>query len=246
MLAQFKSPLILILFFAAGLSFFLHDPVDASIILAIVLASGLLGFWQERGAAHALEKLLAIVQTKAVALRDGVAREIPIEEIVPGDVVVLSPGGNLPGDCLILESQDLFVDEATLTGETYPVAKAAAALPPETPLSQRTNTPSWEPMVSSHARPWSSARRLTEVGKVSSGSVWPRNRRTRRTAVSTALMEVTLVLVTHLRHQRLLPAPRAGRLPLLHGARRRADPQLLPATGSIAWPAAPNAWHRQG
>ena len=69
-LAQFKSPLILILLFAGGLSFFLHDPVDASIILAIVLASGLLGFWQERGAAHALEKLLAIVQTKAVALRE--------------------------------------------------------------------------------------------------------------------------------------------------------------------------------
>ena len=124
-LAQFRSPLILILFIAAGLSFFLHDPVDASIILAIVLASGLLGFWQERGAAHALEKLLAIVQTKAVALRDGVAREIPVDEIVPGDVVVLSPGGNLPGDCLILESQDLFIDEATLTGETYPVAKTS-------------------------------------------------------------------------------------------------------------------------
>jgi Mg2+-importing ATPase len=81
LLAQFKSPLILILFFAAGLSFFLHDPVDASIILAILLASGLLGFWQERGAAHALEKLLAVVQTKAVALRglpdSGIPRPLP-------------------------------------------------------------------------------------------------------------------------------------------------------------------------
>jgi magnesium-transporting ATPase (P-type) len=83
LLGQFKSPLILILLFAAGLSFFLHDPVDASIILAIVLASGLLGFWQERGAAHALEKLLAIVQTNAVVRRDGSEREIPVEGIVP-------------------------------------------------------------------------------------------------------------------------------------------------------------------
>jgi len=140
LLAQFKSPLILILLLASGLSFFLHDAVDASIILAIVVASGLLGFWQERGAAHALERLLAIVRTHAVALRDGAAQEVPLEQIVPGDVVVLSAGANLPGDCLLLESQLLFVDEATLTGETYPVAKTAGTLPPETPLAQRTNT----------------------------------------------------------------------------------------------------------
>jgi P-type Mg2+ transporter len=140
LLAQFKSPLILILLFAAGLSFFLHDRADALIIAGIVVASGLLGFWQERGAAHALEKLLAIVQTKAVVLRDGTEKEIPVEEVVPGDVVILSAGGSVPGDCLNLESQDLFVDEATLTGETYPVAKTAQVLPPETPLGQRTNT----------------------------------------------------------------------------------------------------------
>jgi len=139
LLAQFKSPIILILLLAAGMSFFLHDSVDAVIILAIVLASGLLGFWQERGAAHAVEKLLAIVQTTVVALRDGAQKEIPAEVIVPGDVIVLAAGGSLPGDCLILESQDLFVDEATLTGETYPVAKTNGTLPPETPLAQRTN-----------------------------------------------------------------------------------------------------------
>ena len=64
LLGQFKSPIILILIFAAGLSFFLHDPVDALIILMIVLISGLLGFWQERGAADAIEKFLAIVRIK--------------------------------------------------------------------------------------------------------------------------------------------------------------------------------------
>ena len=65
LLAQFKSPLALILFFATGLSFFLGNAVDAFIILAIVLASGLLGFWQERGASNAVEKLLSIVRIKA-------------------------------------------------------------------------------------------------------------------------------------------------------------------------------------
>ncbi len=140
LLAQFKSPIILMLFFATGLSFFLHDPVDAFIILTIVLASGLLGFWQERGAANAVEKLLAIVQIKASVLRDGATKEIPVEEIVPGDVVILNAGDIVPGDCLILESKDLFVDEAMLTGETFPVEKAATVLAAETPLGQRTNS----------------------------------------------------------------------------------------------------------
>jgi Mg2+-importing ATPase len=102
LIGQFKSPLILILLFAAGLSFFLHDAADALIILGIVLASGVLGFWQERGAAHAVEALLDVVQTKATAMRDGAEKEIPVAEIVPGDIVVLSAGKNIPGDCLIL------------------------------------------------------------------------------------------------------------------------------------------------
>ena len=108
LIAQFKSPPILILFFATGLSFFLHDPVDAFIILAIVLVSGLLGFWQERGASNAVEKLLSIVRIKACALRDGSAKEIPVEEIVPGDIVILDAGDIVPGDCLVQESKDLF------------------------------------------------------------------------------------------------------------------------------------------
>jgi len=114
LLAQFKSPIILILLFAVGLSFFLHDPADALIILAIVFVSGLLGFWQERGAVNAVQKLLAIVQIKAIVLRDGTPKEIPVEEICPGDVVILNAGDVIPADCLILESKDLFVDEAVL------------------------------------------------------------------------------------------------------------------------------------
>jgi len=139
LLSQFKSPIILILLFAAGLSLFLHDPTNAMIILVIVLVSGLLGFWQERGAVDAVEKLLAIVQIKTNVIRNGDSKEVPVEDVVPGDIVLLRAGDVIPGDCLILESKDLFVDEATLTGETYPVEKTAGVLSPETHLSQRTN-----------------------------------------------------------------------------------------------------------
>ena len=139
LLSQFKSPIILILFIATGLSFFLSDPVDAFIILTIILVSGLLGYWQEHSAANAVEKLLAIVQIKASVLRDGSPKEIPVEEIVPGDIVILNAGDVVPGDCLVDESKDLFIDEATLTGETYPVEKSVGVLAAETPLGQRTN-----------------------------------------------------------------------------------------------------------
>jgi P-type Mg2+ transporter len=140
LVTQFKSPIIIILLLATGLSFFLHNPFDASIILAIVLISGLLGFWQEHNASSAVEKLLAIVRIKATVIRDGNQQEILVEDIVPGDKVILNAGDVVPGDCLLLESKDVFVDEAMLTGETFPVEKAVTVLPADTALAQRTNT----------------------------------------------------------------------------------------------------------
>jgi len=139
LLGQFKSPIILILIFASGLSFYLGDRADGGIIVAIVLASGLLGFWQEHGAAKAVAKLLVAVQIKVPVLRDGVSVEIPQEQIVPGDIVVLSAGSSIPGDCRIIESKDLFVDEATLTGETYPAEKSSEPVPGDAPLAKRTS-----------------------------------------------------------------------------------------------------------
>jgi Mg2+-importing ATPase len=140
LLGQFKSPIVLILIFAAVLSFFLRDPADAFIILGIVLISGLLGFWQERGATDAIEQLLAIVEVKAKTLRDDKEADVPVDEVVPGDVVILSAGASVPGDCRLLESRDLFLNEATLTGETYPVEKTPGELPTDTPLAGRSNT----------------------------------------------------------------------------------------------------------
>jgi P-type Mg2+ transporter len=169
LLAQFKSPIILILLLATGLSFFLHDPVNALIILIIVVASGLLGFWQEHSASHAVEKLLAMVRTKVSALRDGDPHDVALEEIVPGDIVILNAGDVVPGDCLLEESKDLFVDEATLTGETYPVEKSVAVLAAETPLGKRTNA-LWmgTHVVSGSARALvAGTGTQTEFGKVS-------------------------------------------------------------------------------
>ena len=137
--SQFKSPIILILLCATVLSFFLRDPIDASIILLIVLVSGLLGFWQEHSASNAIEKLLAIVKIKSAVLRDGSEKEIPVEELVPGDVVILNAGDIVPGDCMLLESKDLFVDEAMLTGETYPVEKAVSSVAADAALAHRSN-----------------------------------------------------------------------------------------------------------
>lgn len=140
LLGQFRSPIVLLLVGAAILAAFLKEATDTVIIMVIVLASGLLGFWQEHGAADAVQKLLAIVRVKALVLRDGQELEIPVEEIVPGDVVVLNAGDVIPGDCLILESVDLFVDEATLTGETFPQEKQAGVVEAATPIAGRTNS----------------------------------------------------------------------------------------------------------
>jgi Mg2+-importing ATPase len=135
LLGQFKSPITIILILAALLSFFLRDGVDAIIILSIIVVSALLGFWQEYAAAGALKKLLSLVRVKATVVRDGREQSLPISEIVAGDVVTLSAGGSLPADYLVIESRDLYVNEAALTGETYPVDKSPGVLPFETPLS---------------------------------------------------------------------------------------------------------------
>ena len=139
LLQQFDSPIILILIFASILSFFLGDAVDGGIILAIILFSGLLGFQREWSANNSVQALLSLVQVEADVRRDGRVQSIPLEDVVPGDVVLLKAGDMAPGDSLILHSNELLVDEATLTGEAYPVEKEAGVVDASAPLAQRTN-----------------------------------------------------------------------------------------------------------
>ncbi|MFB6170480.1 MAG: magnesium-translocating P-type ATPase [Haloarculaceae archaeon] len=138
-LSQFRSPIVLILLFAAGVAFFVGDTTTAAIIAVIVVISSALGFWQEWGATNAVEELLATIQLTARIRRDGDPAPVPFEDVVPGDIVELSAGDMIPGDCRLLDGTDLHVNEASLTGETYPVEKRPERVPEETPLGERSN-----------------------------------------------------------------------------------------------------------
>jgi Mg2+-importing ATPase len=139
LLRQFGNPIVLMLLLAASLALGMGASTDASVILAIVLASGLLGFWQEYGAAGAMRELLATVAVEAVVLRDGQEVKLPVEKLVPGDVVKLAAGSSVPADCLLLGEKDLFVNEAALTGESFPVDKSPGIVPDVAALAQRSN-----------------------------------------------------------------------------------------------------------
>jgi Mg2+-importing ATPase len=139
-LRQFQSPIMLILLLATLVSAFLKDWPDAVIILVIVLGSALLSFVQEHNASQAVEKLRAQLTLKASVLRDGLPQSIPVEQVVPGDVVLLSAGSLIPADGVVLEAKDFFVNQAVLTGETYPVEKFPGAAAGQSNLAERTNT----------------------------------------------------------------------------------------------------------
>ena len=138
-LSQFKSPIVLILLFATIVSAFVKDWLDAIIILSIVLISALLSFVQEYNAGSAADKLKALVNVKARVLRGGQEQSIPAEEVVPGDIVLLSAGSLIPADGVLLEARDFFVNQASLTGETFPVEKKPGSVDASAGLPERTN-----------------------------------------------------------------------------------------------------------
>ena len=140
LLRQFESPLVLILIFAAAVSLVLHEPVNASIILAIVLGSSLLSFSQEYRASAAVEALKRRLALTARVVRDGEIRTVPVEAIVPGDVFLLSAGNLVPADGLVLEAQDFLVTEASMTGESFPVEKRPGIVSADAPVSGRSNS----------------------------------------------------------------------------------------------------------
>ena len=140
LLRQFESPLVLILAFAASISLVLQQWVDAGIILAIVLGSSLLSFYQEYRASTAVEELKKRLALTARVLRDGAEQVLPVVQLVPGDVILLSAGNLIPADGIILEAQDFLVSEASMTGESFPVEKRPGVVAPDAPLAERTNT----------------------------------------------------------------------------------------------------------
>lgn len=122
-LSHFKSPLVIVLLIAGLISSFLKDVTDTVIIYTIILFSIILDFYQEHKAEREVEVLRQKVATKTTVLRDGVRKEVRLEEIVPGDVILLSAGDIVPADSRVISVKDLLVDESVLTGESFPVEK---------------------------------------------------------------------------------------------------------------------------
>ncbi len=137
-LRQFKSVLVIILLAATLISLALGETVDAAVILAIVFAISVLGFVQEYRAEKALEALKRMAALTATVVRGGVESEIPARELVPGDVVVLSVGDKIPADMRLVETVNLRIDEASLTGESVSSEKGIDPVPQDSPLADRT------------------------------------------------------------------------------------------------------------
>ena len=134
-LARFRNPLVIILLVASGLSAATGDVASFVIVVTIVTISMTLDFVQEVRAQNAVEALRRSVAVQATVRRDGASLSVPIDQLVPGDIVELIAGDLVPADSRLLESRDLFVNQALLTGEPYPAEKQAsdAALGAENP-----------------------------------------------------------------------------------------------------------------
>ena len=139
LLRQFESPLVLILIFAAAISLVLQQWVDSAIILAIVIGSTLLGFFQEYRASTAVAQLKHQLALTCRVMRDGVELMVPVSTVVPGDLILLSAGNLIPADGRVIEAVDFLVSEASMTGESFPVEKQPGTVKPEAALAARTN-----------------------------------------------------------------------------------------------------------
>jgi P-type Mg2+ transporter len=124
-LGLFANPLVLVLLIAAVSSAALGDAIDAGIIIAIIALSNVLDFTQARRSQSAVAQLQARVAPQATVLRDSKWQEVPRTEVVPEDVIQLSAGDLVPADARLLDSLDLYVQQAALTGESLPVEKQA-------------------------------------------------------------------------------------------------------------------------
>ena len=127
-LARFRNPLVIVLLAASAISAFTGEVANFLIITFIVLLSVTLDFVQEFRAGKAAEKLRQAVSVRAAVMRDGKRLDVPVAEVVPGDIVMLSAGDLIPADALVLEARDFFVKQALLTGESYPVEKKPGML----------------------------------------------------------------------------------------------------------------------
>ena len=139
LLRQIHNPIVYLLLGSTGLAMLMGKWLDGAVVLSAVLLNAAIGFIQEFRAGKAVEALAQMVPNQAIVLRDGRQVSVPASRLVPGDVVLLASGDRVPADGRLLESRNLRIDEAALTGESVPVAKRTGTLPEQTPLGDRTN-----------------------------------------------------------------------------------------------------------
>jgi P-type Mg2+ transporter len=139
-ISQYKSPLILILIFATILAFLLKETMNALVIIGIILISSLLGFYQEYKSDKALKLLKNYISFEAKVERNGEKTEVDVKDLVPGDIVYLNLGDIVPADLRIIESEDLYSNESSITGESYPVKKNSLEIQGKNlPLTKQSN-----------------------------------------------------------------------------------------------------------
>ena len=138
-LEHFNDILIYILFAAAIVSTVLGHILDAGVILLVAVINAMIGYIQENKADKAIDDLKGLLSLRADVLRSGLRREIDAADLVPGDIVLFSPGDRIPADLRIFSADNLKIDEATLTGESLPTEKKTEPLAPETMLGDRNN-----------------------------------------------------------------------------------------------------------
>jgi magnesium-transporting ATPase (P-type) len=138
-LLQFHNVFIYVLLASAVVSAALGHPVDAAVILGVVVINAIVGFAQEGRAEQALDAIRAMIDPRATVMRDGHRLTVAAEEIVPGDIVLLGAGDRVPADLRLLRLRGLRIAEAALTGESVPVEKAVAPVPAEAALGDRTS-----------------------------------------------------------------------------------------------------------
>lgn len=138
-LSQFKSSLVYVLVIAGFISLFFGEFIDAYVIFAAVLLNVVVGFIQENKANKSLQKLNSIVRNETLVLRDGLEQKLESRFLVPGDIIILSSGNRVPADARLLEINELEVNEATLTGESWPVEKKLDTLDIAAVLAERKN-----------------------------------------------------------------------------------------------------------
>jgi Ca2+-transporting ATPase len=138
-LLQFHQPLVYILLAAAVVTTILDEYLDAAVIAGVVLVNAIVGFIQEYRAAKAIDALARSMPAIALVRPGGKAIRVPAPQLVPGDVVLLQSGDQVPADLRLIHVRDLRVAEAALTGESLPVGKDVAEVPADTPLGDRKN-----------------------------------------------------------------------------------------------------------